>query len=104
MLHPPHRPTMIVRCRTIVLTLLLLGGMHGVWAPPRTLAAANLPASISDEAFWGLITELSEPGGFFHSDNFSSNEATFQHVIPELTRSLGTGGAYIGVGPEQNFT
>src|SRR5439155_22619558 len=66
--------------------------------------AATLPASISDQAFWELISELSEPGGFFHSDNFTSNEATFQHVIPELTKNLATGGAYLGVGPEQNFT
>ena len=48
--------------------------------------------------------EVSEDGGYFHSDNFTSNEFTFQYVIPELTRNLSAGGVYLGVGPEQNFT
>jgi hypothetical protein len=38
------------------------------------------------------------------SDNFTSNETSYLHVVDKL-RELGvTGGAYIGVGPEQNFT
>ncbi len=46
--------------------------------------------------------ELSEPGGVFvHSDNLASNETHF----PEMIRMLGArGGAYVGVGPEQNFS
>src|SRR5262249_10299245 len=46
----------------------------------------------------------SEEGGFFHSDNFTSNETSYLHVVDKL-RELGvSGGAYLGVGPEQNFT
>ena len=67
-------------------------------------AASDLPARISDDAFWKMISEFSEDGGYFHSDNFTSNEITFQYVIPELTRNLSAGGVYLGVGPEQNFT
>ena len=50
------------------------------------------------------MTDFSEPNGFFRSDNFLSNEVEYQWVIPTLTSTLGTGGVYLGVGPEQNFT
>src|SRR5205823_5389003 len=66
--------------------------------------AEELPSELSDQAFWQLITDLSEPGGYFRSDNFLSNEIAFQTVIPELKANLPTGGVYFGVGPEQNFT
>jgi hypothetical protein len=67
-------------------------------------AAAALPAKLDDSTFWRLVTEYSEPGGFFRSDNFVSNETTFQYVIPGLQRRTRPGGVYLGVGPEQNFT
>ena len=51
-----------------------------------------------------LVTESSEPDGYFRSDNLVSNELTFQHVIPELLDVLQPGGVYLGVGPDQNFT
>ncbi|HEU4629646.1 MAG TPA: hypothetical protein VFS08_07860 [Gemmatimonadaceae bacterium] len=67
--------------------------------------AASLPARLADSTFWRLVTELSEPNGYFRSDNLVSNEVTFQYVIPTLQQTLGTGrGAYLGVGPDQNFT
>jgi hypothetical protein len=64
----------------------------------------ELPTRLSDEAFWKLVTELSEPGGRFPSDNFVSNELGTQQVLKALTRDRESSGAYIGVGPEQNFT
>ena len=66
--------------------------------------ASRIPASLSDADFWRLVTELSEPGGFFRSDNFVSNETSFQYVIPELQRTTRPGGVYLGVAPDQNFT
>src|SRR4029079_12262628 len=54
--------------------------------------------------FWTLVTEFSEPNGFFRSDNLVSNETVFQHVIPTLQETLGPVSAYVGVGPDQNFT
>src|ERR1043166_48320 len=68
------------------------------------LAAESLPSQLSDEAFWNMVNEFSEPGGYFRSDNFVSNETTFQYVIPELVKSYPSGGVYLGVGPDQNFT
>ncbi|MCI0659459.1 MAG: hypothetical protein L0220_00140 [Acidobacteria bacterium] len=54
--------------------------------------------------FTRLVRELSEEGGYFRSDNFTSNETSYLHVIEKLQKLGGSGGAYIGVGPEQNFT
>ena len=68
------------------------------------VAAPTVPERVSDEAFWRMVTEFSEPGGFFRSDNFVSNEITFQWVLPELAKTTKTGGIYMGVGPDQNFT
>jgi hypothetical protein len=73
---------------------------RGQSAPREQQPLEALPAA----EFARLIRELSEEGGFFPSDNFTSNESSYLTVVDKL-RSLGaTGGAYIGVGPEQNFT
>ena len=69
-----------------------------------TAAAASLPARLSDQDFWRLVSESSEPDGSFRSDNLLSNELGFQFVVPELTRTTRPGRVYMGVGPEQNFT
>ena len=84
---------------------VVLGAMFvvvAVWLVPA--ARTELPERLTDEQFWSLITDSSEPGGTFRSDNLLSNEIQLQHVIPELQRSPGAGRAYLGVGPEQNFT
>jgi hypothetical protein len=46
---------------------------------------------------------MSEPNGYFRSDNFLSNERGYQVVIPELIATAKANGVYLGVGPEQNF-
>jgi hypothetical protein len=63
-----------------------------------------LPTRIDDATFWRLFTELSEPGGTFRSENLVSNERAFPAVLPEVARRAAPGAAYIGVGPEQNFS
>ncbi|MGB2714698.1 MAG: hypothetical protein WBC51_10995 [Vicinamibacterales bacterium] len=66
------------------------------------LRRSVLPATLSDGDFWRLSGELSEPGGVFtHSENLVSNEILYVHTIRRLRAR---GGAYIGVGPEQNFS
>jgi hypothetical protein len=72
-------------------------------APSGCERVSTIPERLDDSTFWSMVTELSEPGGYFHSDNFVSNELGFQYVIPEM-RSVGSGGVYVGVGPDQNFT
>jgi len=50
------------------------------------------------------VSGFSEEGGYFRFENFLSNELGFQYVIPALKENTKTGGVYLGVGPEQNFT
>src|ERR1043166_6685794 len=82
--------------------------------PYRILLAFVLSASLvtgttsvnakDHKAFAALSARLSEPGGYFDSDNLISNETSYQHVLSKM-RELGTsGGVYLGVGPDQNFT
>jgi hypothetical protein len=71
---------------------------------PVAPAPLTLPERLSDTEFWALINELSEPGGYFRSDNLLSNEVWLQYVIPDLLTIAKPGRVYMGVGPEQNFT
>ena len=66
--------------------------------------ARDVPSRLDDKAFWGLVTDFSETGGRFPSDNFVSNEIYYQTVLPKLTKTIQPGGIYVGVGPDQNFT
>src|SRR5438477_9677751 len=70
---------------------------------PTLCRASQIPERISDDDFWHMVSDFSEPNGSFHADNFVSNETMFQRLIPRL-KERGAGGAYIGVGPEQNFS
>jgi hypothetical protein len=70
----------------------------------RAQPVSGLPERLSDQQFWQLSTQMSEPNGFFRSDNLVSNEHTFQFVLPSLVRQVKAGGVYLGVAPDQNFT
>lgn len=73
-------------------------------APRATVAPAPVAPSLTPAQFGDLVARLSEPGGYFPSENLVSNETSYLHVMGGL-RQLGTsGGAYIGVGPDQNFS
>ena len=60
--------------------------------------------SLSDEQFQRVSLELSEPPGYFGTDNLVSNETSFLHVREFVRANAVPGFAYIGVGPDQNFT
>jgi hypothetical protein len=51
-----------------------------------------------------LSAELSEPSGYFDTDNLISNETPYLQVTDQLADSAPRGGVYIGVGPDQNFS
>jgi len=82
----------------LVIVLAVFFFLHVGWS------AEPIPERLTDEAFWQLVTEFSEPGGTFVSDNFVSNELAFQTILANLSEGRNPGGVYIGVGPEQNFT
>ncbi len=86
--------------------VLVLAGFTGLGAAERQAIGtpAGLPARLTDQQFWRLSVELSEPGGEFRSENLVSNEHTFQYVVPTLKRQIKPGGVYLGVAPDQNFT
>ncbi len=93
-----------MRRRHFLVAAIVAVTATGVWLSPRGhVAAQSLPSSVTDREFWAMVVGFSEPGGYFRSDNLISNEMAFQHVIPELERTAGSG-AYLGVGPDQNFT
>ena len=73
-------------------------------AGPVTAPAA-LPERLSDAEFWRIVTDFSEPGGFFRiTDNFTSNEREIGVLFTMLRAANVKGGVYMGVGPEQNLT
>jgi len=80
-----------------VLALLLAVAVWGPFARPAL-------ASRSHEHFLQLINQLSEPGGFFDSDNLISNETSYLHVVGKMREMGIEGGVYVGVGPDQNFS
>lgn len=65
-----------------------------------TAASATPP----DSLFAPLVAELSEAPGFFDTDNLISNESSYLHAVSALNRRAVQGGAYVGVGPDQNFS
>jgi hypothetical protein len=71
---------------------------------PAQLETRSVPSRLSDQEFWRLSSESSEPNGYFRSENLTSNEMLYQTVIPELVRRTKPGNVYLGVGPEQNYT
>ena len=87
-----------VHC-TRLLVAVFVGGLAAQVACARP---SRLPASLTDDEYWTLIAELSEPAGeFARPDNLVSNETHVAEMV-RLLRPLH--GAYIGVGPEQNFS
>jgi hypothetical protein len=80
--------------RTLIILMLLAS-----W--PGCAPKVRVPRQAG---FAELITQLSEEGGYFPSDNLISNESGYQKVLEKLNELKVHGGVYIGVGPEQNFT
>lgn len=70
--------------------------------PPVAVPAA--PITPPESTFGQTFRRLSEPGGFFASENVVSNETSYLHVLDAMRRLGVKGGAYIGVGPDQNFS
>jgi len=88
----------------VVLLLPSCARSEAVSERPVTAGAATAAAASTDSAFAAQVATLSEAGGYFDSDNLVSNELSYQHVIGAMRRLNVSGGAYIGVGPDQNYT
>src|SRR5262245_10714942 len=98
-------PARSARLRIARLTLLL-SLIFAIFSPALSQQPSkqNSLESVPAAEFARIVREFSEEGGYFMSDNFTSNETSYLHVLDKLREMGVTGGAYIGVGPEQNFT
>ncbi len=69
-------------------------------------ALAQQKVALGDrrEDFAQLVAKLSERAGYFGSDNLVSNELSYQHVLGTMEEMNLSGGVYLGVGPDQNYT
>ena len=91
-----RRSSRLAAASILCVSVLALAGLRA--------ATETLPSQLTDQDFWKLTTEFSEPDGFFRSDNLLSNEVWLQRVIPDLLSTVKAPSVYMGVGPEQNFT
>jgi hypothetical protein len=76
-------------------------------AASTLLRAWAVPERLADQQFWKLVTDSSEPGGYFRNSdvtNLTSNEMLYERVLTDLLNRTKPGGVYLGVGPEQNYT
>jgi hypothetical protein len=95
------------RARLRLASLTLLLSLIFAFTSPAFSQQSSKQSSIESiptAEFARMVREFSEDGGYFMSDNFTSNETSYLHVIDKLKELGVAGGAYIGVGPEQNFT
>jgi hypothetical protein len=95
--HP--RVRLMLALMTLVFCVLIGGSLS-----LQLGQSARLPDQMTDQEFWRMVTEFSEPQGLYNGDNWISNEASIQDVIPPLKQLTKPGGIFLGVGPEQNFT
>ena len=91
-----------IRIAVTRVTVLLVITISSATACSRRPDHRTLPGW--NESFAQLVERLSEPGGYFDTDNLISNERSYLHVIDALEQQGVRGGAYIGVGPDQNFS
>jgi hypothetical protein len=72
---------------------------------PASAAVSTLPAKLADADYWKLVTDMSEPGGYFRIvDNFTSNEMEVGQLFTMIRQQKVSGGVFLGVGPEQNLS
>ena len=105
MFHASRRsPRWISAARRAAILFSVAGALGARPTPSAAQLTRTMPASLTDREFWDFFVTNSEDGGSFPSENFVSNEQTYQHLIPTLQQRVAPGSVYLGVGPEQNFT
>ena len=68
-------------------------------APATASRPTTCPSSCPTARSGRWSSDFSEPDGFFRSDNFISNETTFQEVIPELKKRVSPAACISASGP-----
>src|SRR5437660_7289057 len=96
------RRTIICSSIAVILAAAGIGLVHSTGA-----RAWAVPDRLTDQEFWKLSADSSEPGGYFRNSditNLTSNEMLYERVLMDLVKRTKPGGIYLGVGPEQNYT
>src|SRR5690348_10986208 len=88
----------------LLLALIPVSARQSAVTAPDTPPVLQAAPALSDSAFAALSLRISEPGGYFDSDNLISNESSYLHVLGAMRKLGVSGGAYVGVGPDQNFS
>jgi hypothetical protein len=89
-IHRWTRPVILVVC---LLTAVAAGTIR-----------LEIQPALAQSSFAQFVNQFSEPSGEFDTDNLISNEKSYLEVVPQLEQGGVTGGVYIGVGPDQNFS
>ncbi|KPJ83395.1 MAG: hypothetical protein AMS19_04605 [Gemmatimonas sp. SG8_23] len=84
------------------LVVLVAAAACDAGQPPARSLEAQEP--IPRAEFAALVQRISEDGGYFDTDNLISNETGYLNVMDALGRRGLQGGAYVGVGPDQNYS
>jgi hypothetical protein len=92
----------LVRTRAVLAGLAVALALAACAPQPQPTQQPNVDPQQPD--FAALYQRLSEQGGYFDSDNLISNETSYLHALDALREYQVHGGAYIGVGPDQNFS
>jgi hypothetical protein len=106
----PHSPARARRLFIAVVAAMLsarasISAQAVPAAAAERSAIATLPDKIADADYWKLVTDMSEPGGYFRIvDNFTSNEMEIGQLFTMIKQQKVSGGVYLGVGPEQNLS
>ena len=95
-----------LRSRPTAATLLLIPVLvlAGCEATPHRAGPLTAQEPLTHDRFASLVERVSERGGYFDTDNLLSNEAGYLKVVDALRERGVEGGAFVGVGPDQNYS
>jgi hypothetical protein len=94
----------MVAARGAKLTVFMTRSLAAILLAGAFVVASPAARTQGPSPFAAQIASLSEPPGYFDTDNLISNEKSYLQVLQDLRQRKVRGGAYIGVGPDQNFS
>ena len=90
--------------RALIPAVLAIASLGAFCARETRPPAPSASATDVDIQLAPLSAALSEPPGYFDTDNLISNETSVPPGRRPARRRRPAGGVYIGVGPDQNFS
>jgi hypothetical protein len=100
----PAHPAALAACASARAVVAFAMALAFTACAPQAQQQKQSSQQLHQPSFAELYQRLSEQGGYFDSDNLISNETSYLHALDVLRAHRVSGGAYIGVGPDQNFS